>query len=93
MEKQKNKPRSSFNNKEFLLLEEKFARQHRNDTDEELITYLNDIALKLGHIPKKHEVFGFTYLKSRFGPWPRVLEKAGLKKAHPKTVRRNKNKK
>ena len=88
MLQQKNKPQLPFNNKEFLKNEELFTKQHSKDTDEELIGYLKELSIKLGHVPKKHEVYGFTYLKSRFGPWPRVLEKAGLKEIPSKPGRR-----
>jgi hypothetical protein len=73
----------------FLRREEEFAARHRNDTDEELLQYLKKSAAELGRIPFKREVVGFTYLKSRFGPWPRVLEKAGLKEPRKKKARRH----
>jgi hypothetical protein len=75
-------------NEAFLKREEKFVQKHQNDTDEALLQYLRDCAAKLGYAPTKHEVVGFTYLKSRFGPWPRVLEKAGLKEVRNIKVRR-----
>ena len=67
-------------NMESMRLEAEFAKKHRHDTDDELIRYLRRVAKKLGHIPKKHEVLGYALIKSRLGPWPRVLEMAGLKK-------------
>jgi hypothetical protein len=73
-------------NEALLNREAEFARQHKDDSDEALLQYIRDCAEKLGHIPKKHEVIGFTYLKSRFGPWPRVLEKAGLKELKKKSA-------
>jgi hypothetical protein len=71
-------------NEAFLRREEEFAARHRNDLDEELLQYLIGCAAELDHTPFKHEVVGYTYLKSRFGPWPRVLEKAGLKEPRKK---------
>jgi len=71
-----------------LQREEEFARNHRKDTDEELLAYLRDCAAKLGRVPNKHEVAGFILIKSRFGPWPRVLERAGLKEARSKSARK-----
>lgn len=65
--------------KEIMRLEAEFAKQHKHDSDAELIQYLRSIADKLGHIPKKREILGYALIKSRFGPWPRVLEMAGLK--------------
>ncbi len=71
-------------NAEFQDRETAFGRQHRDDTDRQLLQYIRDRAAKLGHIPKKSEVPGYTYLKGRLGPWPRILEKAGLKKPRKK---------
>ena len=71
-------------NMESMRLEAEFAKKHRHDTDEELIRYLRGVAKKLGHIPKKHEVLGYALIKSRLGPWPRVLEMAGLKEKRKK---------
>jgi len=59
--------------------ETEFAQKHRHDTDEEIFEYLRDIARKLGRPPAKQDVAGYIYIKNRFGPWPRVLERAGLK--------------
>jgi hypothetical protein len=64
---------------ELMNLEAEFAKKHKRDTDEELIDYIRDTAKRLGHIPSKHEVRGYALIKSRFGPWPRALEIAGLK--------------
>lgn len=67
---------------EYRLLHERetlFARHHAADTDEQLLEYVRGIAQQLGRAPKKAEVVGFSYIKNRFGPWPRMLEKAGLK--------------
>lgn len=66
--------------------EAEFARLHRNDTDEELILYLRDCAEKLGRCPKKTDITGHTYLKTRLGPWPRILERAGLKEKSQKRI-------
>ena len=81
MEKHTETPlyRISAENEELLRREAEFVRCHKGDSDEELIKYLRDCAQELGHIPKKREVPGFTYIKGRLGPWPRVLERAGLK--------------
>jgi hypothetical protein len=68
-------------NKDLLKIEADFAKKHKHDTDEELMQYLRNAARKLGHLPKKREVPGYALIKSRFGPWPRVLEMAGLKEA------------
>ena len=59
--------------------EAEFARTHKSDTDDELIAYLVKCSNELGRCPKKEDIVGHTYLKKRLGPWPRILERAGLK--------------
>ena len=74
--------------KELLKRESEFAKQHRHDSDEELLEYLRTVAEKLGKCPTLHEVEGFAYIKKRLGPWPRILEKAGLKKINARQLAR-----
>lgn len=71
--------------------ESEFCRKHKNDSDEELLEYIRNIAVQLGKVPSKREVPGFIYIKSRFGPWPRVLEKAGLKETKQDFMQTEKN--
>lgn len=52
---------------------------YMEETDEELMARLCRICEELGRLPKKEDVPGSYYIKQRLGPWPRVLEKAGLK--------------
>jgi hypothetical protein len=73
--------------------EAQFAVRHKNDTDEKLLQYLVDKAAELGRIPTKRDIPGYTYIKSRLGAWPRVLEKAGLRERRPKKLRRRPEKK
>ena len=71
------------------MLQEKeaeFAKLHKSDTDEELIAYLVKCSKELGRCPKKEDVVGHTYLKQRIGPWPRILERAGLKEKSQKRL-------
>ena len=49
------------------------------ETDEELLKRLKNLAEELGRLPKKEDVPGAYYIKQRLGPWPRIMEKAGLK--------------
>lgn len=65
--------------RERRIFENKFAEEHKKCSDAELLNIVKEKAEELGRVPKKHEVLGFVLIKSRFGPWPRVLEKAGLK--------------
>ena len=66
--------------------EAEFAKTHKRDTDEELIAYLVKCSKELGRCPKKEDIIGHTYLKQRFGPWPRILERAGLKEKSQKRL-------
>lgn len=71
-------------NRERKKAEDEFAKEHINDSDEELLDIVRNKAKELGRLPKKSETIGFVLLKIRFGPWPRVLEKAGVKKPKEK---------
>ena len=68
--------------------EAEFAKTHKRDTDEELIAYLVKCSKELGRCPKKDEIVGHTYLKARLGPWPRILERAGLKEKSQKRTQK-----
>ena len=68
------------------MQEWEFAKTHEGDTDEELIAYLVKCSQKLGRCPKKEDVIGHAYLKQRLGPWPRILERAGLKEKSQKRI-------
>ncbi len=70
----------------FLLREATFTQRHKNDTDEQLLEYIRSCSKRLGHIPRKREIEGYTYIKNRLGPWPRVLEKAGLKERRAEKI-------
>ena len=68
--------------------EAEFEKAHKSDTDEELIAYLVKCSKALGRCPKKEDVIGHTYLKARLGPWPRILERAGLKEKSQKRIQK-----
>ena len=68
--------------------EAEFARTHKSDTDDELIVYLVKCSKELGRCPKKEDIIGHTYLKQRLGPWPRILERAGLKEKSQKRTQK-----
>lgn len=70
----------------FLVQEEAFEKEHKADSDEELITYVRKYAEELGRRPNKRDVIGYTYLKKRLGPWHRILEQAGLKEKQSKQL-------
>ena len=68
--------------------EAEFARTHKRDTDDELIAYIVKCSKELGRCPKKEDIIGHTYLKQRLGPWPRILERAGLKEKSQKRTQK-----
>lgn len=63
--------------------EKKLVAEYKKETDEELYQRVREISEQLGRLPNKREVPGWFYLTRRLGPWPRVLEKSGLKKVGP----------
>lgn len=77
---------SRSNADERTRLEDEFARLHAADTDEQLLSYVGDIAKQLGRKPTKEETIGYRYIKSRLGNWPSIMVKLGL--LEPKQVRR-----
>lgn len=62
-------------------------------TDEELLQYIRTAAAELGRVPKKSEVSCALQIKSRFGPWPRALELAGVKVPSERSRQRQERKK
>ena len=48
-------------------------------SDEELLQLVRDFTMEYGREPMRKDVLYDRELKKRFGPWPRMLEKAGVK--------------
>jgi len=72
-----------------LTEEEEFLlSKYKQMSDEELLAVVQQKAVELGHRPLKSEMELTWYLKERFGPWTRMLEKAGLKPASKTHQRR-----
>ena len=61
--------------------EDCFLQDHKSDTEEELIGYLQQSAKELGYSPRYKEIEGWKLMKQRFGSWNGALEKAGLSPA------------
>jgi len=57
------------------LMAETYARM----TDEEILELIRKRTEELGRLPVKTDFLGVFYLKARFGPWPRMLERARVK--------------
>lgn len=53
--------------------------KYQQMSDEALLAVVQQKAEELGRRPLKSEMELTWYLKERFGPWTRMLEKAGLK--------------
>ncbi len=61
--------------------EKDFASLHFEDSDEELLAYLQDCAKRIKRSPTICEVIGGEYIKERFGGWGQALALAGLPQA------------
>ena len=59
--------------------EKKMIDIYERMTDEEIFNFVRSTTEELGHLPTKADLLCPWYLKERFGPWPRFLEKAGVK--------------
>ena len=54
------------------------AKEHAKVTDEELIKYLRQCALSLGHSPNMDEVIGGRFIAYRFDGWTKAISAARL---------------
>lgn len=61
--------------------EENFVSQHFDDSDEEILAYLQECAKRIKRAPTICEVIGGEYIKERFGGWGQALSLAGLSQA------------
>ena len=58
--------------------EQEFARDRGNDSDGQLLAYLQFCARLLGHTPWPREITGGCLIENRFGSWERACQMAGL---------------
>ena len=58
--------------------EQEFLDAHAADTDEQLLTYLRQCAIRLGHTPWPREIAGGSYIERRFSTWKNALCQARL---------------
>jgi len=61
-----------------LILEKSWEEEHRTDTDEQLISYVQQCAEELGFTPYRKHVLGSSYITERFGGWYDTLTLAKL---------------
>ena len=66
--------------------------QYERMSDAEIFDMVRDLTNELGHPPRKQDMVCSTYLKSRFGPWHRFLEAAGVKPISQKQKQKNERK-
>lgn len=70
-----------------------WGREHEEDTEEQLLAYVKQMAARLGHAPLSREVPGGTYIAKRIGSWALVLHLCdlplpdGVKPPNPKTLK------
>ena len=57
----------------------RMAEKYDKMSDEEIMALIRRRTAELGRLPVKTDFDGVFYLKARFGPWPRLLELAGVK--------------
>ncbi|MBP3478015.1 MAG: hypothetical protein J6K03_00845 [Oscillospiraceae bacterium] len=58
--------------------EQEFLEAHSSDTDEQLLAYLRQNTIQLGHTPWPREIVGGSYIEQRFGTWKNALFRARL---------------
>ena len=61
--------------------EERFAREHARDSDEELLDYVRERKKELGKKMKPVNTVGYLYLQQRLGPWAVFMEKVNREMA------------
>jgi len=55
-----------------------WGEKHREDTDEQLLSYVKSVAADLGQTPRKSEVIGGEYICKRIGSWALICTLAEL---------------
>ena len=55
-----------------------WGEKHREDTDEQLLSYVKAVASDLGQTPRKSEVIGGEYICERIGSWALICTLAEL---------------
>lgn len=74
-----NKRDNKFTQEEY----DEIIKEYQEKTDEELLDVIRKYSVQLGRPPIKADVPASEYIKDRLGPWPRILEKAGVKEISP----------
>lgn len=56
-----------------------FSKEHASDSNEKLLEYVRDAALRYGHTPNPLELIGGSLIAARFHGWQNVIATIGLK--------------
>ena len=68
-----------------------FAQEHAEDSNDMLLEYVRQEAVRFGFTPNAGEIIGGAYISSRFGGWKHMIAAAGLpspKRQRPITSRK-----
>lgn len=66
---------------------------YRKLDDEELLQLVRDFVAENNRMPERSDLLYDTVLKERFGPWGRMLEKAGVKEVAQSYLERKRRRK
>ena len=66
----------------------KITARYKKLSDDQLLDIIREKNRELGRLPNRADVPASGYFQHRFGPWPRVLEAAGVKPVSEVYVRR-----
>ena len=69
------------------------AAAYRKLSDEELLQLVRDFVAENNRMPERCDLLYDTVLKERFGPWGRLLEKAGVKEVAQSYLERKRRRK
>ena len=69
------------------------AAAYRKLSDEELLQLVRDFVAENNRMPERCDLLYDTVLKERFGPWGRMLEKAGVKEVAQSYLERKRRRK
>ena len=78
------KAKVEFSDKEIMRAHRKYSKM----SDDELCEMIRKKTEEMGRTPRVNEIPAARDIKRRFGAWPRVLEKAGVKEPSEVYLRR-----
>lgn len=72
---------------------EELREPYKKMSDEELLQLVRDFVAENGKMPERCDLIYDVILKQRFGPWGRMLEKAGVKEVAKTYLERKRRRK